>query len=109
MNITYTPAANYNGAGSFTFKANDDQFDSNVVTVSITVSAFNDPPTASDQSATTAQTTPITLSASDEVLGVLVGRGEPADSTPESPTMIGFRHEPGDGARHVQDRPLSPG
>src|SRR5262249_53261005 len=36
-NVTYTPAANYNGPDSFTFKANDGTADSNVATVSITV------------------------------------------------------------------------
>jgi hypothetical protein len=43
-NRTYTPAANYNGPDSFTFRANDGQADSNVATVSITVNAVNDAP-----------------------------------------------------------------
>ncbi len=33
--LTYTPAANYFGPDSFTFKANDGQADSNVATVTI--------------------------------------------------------------------------
>jgi hypothetical protein len=36
-NLTYTPAAGYTGADSFTFKANDGKVDSNVATVSSTV------------------------------------------------------------------------
>jgi hypothetical protein len=44
-NVTYTPAANYNGPDSFTFKANDGTADSNVATVSITVTPVNDAPT----------------------------------------------------------------
>ncbi len=36
--FTYTPAANYNGPDSFTYKANDGTADSNIATVSITVS-----------------------------------------------------------------------
>jgi len=35
--LTYTPAAGYTGADSFTFKANDGKLDSNVATVSISV------------------------------------------------------------------------
>jgi hypothetical protein len=42
--VTYTPTANYNGADSFTFKANDGTTDSNTATVSITVTAVNDAP-----------------------------------------------------------------
>ncbi|WP_428355082.1 Ig-like domain-containing protein [Methyloprofundus sp.] len=42
----YTPDANFNGTDSFTYKANDGSLDSSVVTVSIRVSAVNDPPVA---------------------------------------------------------------
>lgn len=50
---TYTPKANYNGADSFTFKVNDGAEDSVAATVSITVNAVNDAPTANEGSATT--------------------------------------------------------
>jgi uncharacterized repeat protein (TIGR01451 family) len=46
--LTYTPAANYNGNDSFTYKANDGTAGSNVATVSIMVSPVNDAPTAAD-------------------------------------------------------------
>jgi hypothetical protein len=49
-NLTYTPAANYNGPDSFTFKANDGTADGNEAVVSITVSAINDAPSANAQS-----------------------------------------------------------
>jgi hypothetical protein len=42
--VTYTPTANYNGADSFTFKANDGTIDSAAATVTITVTAVNDAP-----------------------------------------------------------------
>src|SRR5207247_10133025 len=66
-NLTYTPAPNYNGPDSFTFKANDSELDSNVATVSITVNAVNDAPVASNQAVVTDEDTAktITLSASD--------------------------------------------
>src|SRR5262249_48979913 len=42
----YTPSANYNGSDSFTYKANDGSLDSNVTTVTLTVTPVNDPPVA---------------------------------------------------------------
>ncbi|MDQ1504773.1 MAG: hypothetical protein QOD57_2500, partial [Actinomycetota bacterium] len=41
---TYTPAANYNGSDSFTFRANDGSVNSNTGTVAINVQAVNDLP-----------------------------------------------------------------
>src|SRR5207249_5336149 len=66
-NVTYTPAANYNGADSFTFKANDGTVDSSAATVSLTVSVVNDAPVANAQSVTLAEdaSKAITLSATD--------------------------------------------
>jgi uncharacterized delta-60 repeat protein len=40
--FTYTPNANWNGTDGFTYTANDGALNSNVVTVSITVTAVND-------------------------------------------------------------------
>ena len=44
--FTYTPAPGFNGTVTFTYHANDGFQDSNVATVTITVSAVNDPPVA---------------------------------------------------------------
>lgn len=46
--FVYTPNANYNGADSFTYRANDGSADSNIATVRIAVNAVNDVPVASD-------------------------------------------------------------
>ncbi len=64
---SYTPAANYNGADAFTFKANDGSLDSNVATVDITVDSVNDAPAATDGDLTTNEDTSATgtLSATD--------------------------------------------
>src|SRR6185312_12455969 len=53
--FTYTPAADYNGADSFSYKANDGQADSNVATVSINVGPVNDAPAAQNDTAATAE------------------------------------------------------
>lgn len=43
-NYTYTPSANYFGSDLFSFKVNDGTMDSNVSTISISVSSVNDAP-----------------------------------------------------------------
>ena len=66
-NLIYAPAANFNGADSFTFKVNDGQADSTTATISIAVTPVNDVPTAQAQSVSTPEDTSldITLSGSD--------------------------------------------
>src|SRR5207248_1452525 len=59
--LTYTPAANYNGSDSFTFKANDGSLDSNIATVTIAVAPVNDAPVANSDTATTAEDTAVTI------------------------------------------------
>src|SRR5207237_8888291 len=66
--VTSTPAGNYNGSDSFTYKANDGIADSNVATVTLTVSAVNDAPAAAHDSYTTAEDTPLTIAAPAGVL-----------------------------------------
>jgi len=57
---SFSPALNFNGTTSFTFKANDGIADSNVATVSITVTPVNDAPLAAAGLLTTAEDTPAT-------------------------------------------------
>src|SRR5262249_57309818 len=61
--FTYTPAANYIGSDSFTYKANDGTADSNVATADITVTSVNHAPVAINDSYTTAENTTLTVSA----------------------------------------------
>ena len=51
-NLTYTPAANYNGSDALTFVVSDGAATSAPFMVSITVSPVNDAPVASDQNIT---------------------------------------------------------
>jgi VCBS repeat-containing protein len=56
---SYTPVGNYNGPDSFTYKANDGTSDSaSSATVSIDVTAVDDPPSAVNDTATVAQDGP---------------------------------------------------
>jgi len=66
-NMTYSPDADYHGADSFTFKANDGLLDSTLATINITVSPVNDAPAGNDQSVSTEENTSlgISLSGSD--------------------------------------------
>ena len=43
-NLTYTPAANFAGSDSFTFKVNDGKVDSSLATITLNVTQVNDPP-----------------------------------------------------------------
>jgi uncharacterized protein len=61
--FSYSPASNFNGSDSFTYKANDGVADSNVATVMITVTAVNDNPVAADDSATVAKNSSVAISA----------------------------------------------
>ena len=65
--FTYAPAANYNGSDGFSYKANDGAADSGVATVSITITAVNDAPTATAEPVTTSEDTPVpvTLAGAD--------------------------------------------
>ncbi len=65
-NLTYTPNSNVSGTDSFVYEASDGEA-SNVATVTITVSAVNDYPTAEEQHLTTVEDTAIaiTLSGTD--------------------------------------------
>lgn len=63
--FTYTPAQDYNGADSFTFKVNDGSQDSNTSSVSITVTEVNDSPVTTDDSASTNEDSHVDISAVD--------------------------------------------
>ncbi|HEY4233877.1 MAG TPA: Ig-like domain-containing protein, partial [Lacipirellulaceae bacterium] len=61
--VTYTPAANFTGTETFTYKVKDNQGAySNVATVRVTVTAPNQPPQAHDDSATTKKNKSVAIS-----------------------------------------------
>lgn len=67
-NLTYSPATDYSGPDSFTFTANDGLRESNIATVSITVTPVNDAPVANPNAYTTSLNTAL-ITAAPGVLG----------------------------------------
>ncbi len=61
--FTYTPDADFNGTDTFTYKANDGYDDSNVATVTITVTEIKDQVQAVDDFYTTDEDTTLTVEA----------------------------------------------
>jgi VCBS repeat-containing protein len=61
--FSYTPALNYNGSDSFTYKANDGTVNGNTVTVSITVNPVNDVPVANADAYSTNEDTVLNVTA----------------------------------------------
>jgi len=57
----YVPGADFNGSDSFTYFANDGQVDSAAATVTITINAVNDAPSAQDDPATTDEDQPVVV------------------------------------------------
>jgi len=88
--FAYTPAANYNGSDSFTYKARatygagDPTVDSNVATVTITVTPVNDAPVATSDAYATAEDTTLTIVAP----GVLANDAD-VDGSPRAVLVAG--------------------
>jgi len=66
--FAYTPAANYSGPDSFSYKAADGSLESGAVTVSLTVSAINDAPIAAPDSYSLSQNGNLVVPAATGVL-----------------------------------------
>jgi hypothetical protein len=60
-NVTYAPAANYNGPDAFTYTASDGRGGSSIASVNVTVVPVNDAPIAGTDAATTAEDTAVII------------------------------------------------
>jgi hypothetical protein len=81
-NLTYTPADDYRGPDSFTFKANDGTTDSDPATVSIAVNAVNDAPVANEDTKSTNEDTPLVFAARQ-----LLGNDDPGPANESGQTL----------------------
>ena len=71
--FTYTPAADFNGEDTFTYRATDGELTSDPVTVTITVTPVNDEPTAQGEGYATGEDQTLTV----DLPGVLANDSDP--------------------------------
>ncbi len=81
--VTYTPAADFNGIFEFTYTAadNGDPTSSGTATVTVTVTPVNDDPIAADDSASTSEDTMLTLAAATLLANDVAGPANESDQT----------------------------
>ncbi len=98
--FTYTPDLNANGIDTFTFKANDGANDSNIATVTISITAVNDAPVANSGAFITNENTPGTgtLSATDVdsplLVYSIVSNGAKGTATITNPVTGAYTYTP---------------
>ena len=83
--FSFAPAAGFNGTVTFTYEANDGTLRSNAATVTLTVNAVNDPPTAQPETYTTAEETALAVTAAN---GVLANDTDPDSGTTLTAALI---------------------
>ncbi len=86
--FVYTPTLNWNGADSFTYAASDGLL-TGTATVTLTVTAVNDPPGAGDDLYSTLEDTPLTVPAPGVLTNDTDVDGDPLESTLGSPPANG--------------------
>ncbi|MEJ5992766.1 Ig-like domain-containing protein, partial [Ramlibacter sp. PS3R-8] len=83
-NVTFTPDPNFTGAGSFTYTISDGQGGVSSASVTVNVAPVQDPPSATNDSVTTAEDTPVTISPA-----TLTGNDSDADGDTLGVTAVG--------------------
>jgi VCBS repeat-containing protein len=101
--FTYTPAANYDGSDSFTYKANDGVLDSNIATVAITITALNDAPVGTGTTVTMLEDTAYTFNVAD------FGFTDPHDSPPNTLLAVQITSVPAAGILTDKGTPVTAG
>lgn len=102
--FTYTPNSNANGTDTFTFMANDGTVDSNVATITVTIAAVNDAPSATDGLETTLEDTTVsgmfiaTDVEGDPLTFSIVNSGVLGTATVTNPSTGAFTYVPNPNA-----------
>jgi large repetitive protein len=86
--FTYTPTTGYTGSDGFTYRASDGTLTSGNAAVTITITAVNQPPVASNDSYSTTQNTVLTTAAP----GVLANDTDPEGTTLTALLLSGPTH-----------------
>ena len=108
--VSYSPLPNFNGADSFTYKANDGSTDSNIATVTISVTAGNDAPVAADGALSTVEDAPAsgTLVATDidgdALTYAIVANGSKGTATITDAATGAFTYTPAANANGTDSR-----
>ena len=101
----YTPAANYNGTDSFTYRASDGSASSNLATVTLTIDAVNDAPVADADAYSVNEDGSLSIPAAT---GVLDGDTDVEGSTLTA-VLVGDVPARDAGARHERVVHVHPG
>jgi VCBS repeat-containing protein len=86
--FTYSPASNFTGTDSFSYRASDGTLTSGLTTVTITVNAVSDAPTSADDAYSTPEDTTLTVIAP----GVLGNDSDPEHDTLSAVVVSGPSH-----------------
>lgn len=78
---TYTPAPDYNGSDSFTYRVSNSAGISNTATVTVSIFEVNDPPAATGDSKNTDEDTPLAFAASELTSNDTAGPANEASQT----------------------------
>ncbi len=101
--FTYTPVADYAGADSFTYLANDGSNDSNIATVTLTINPVNDPPAGNSNTVTISEDVAYTFTVAD------FGFADLSDSPANSLDVVRITALPGAGTLTLSGVAVSAG
>jgi hypothetical protein len=101
LNVTYTPAADFNGIESFDYTIDDGNLGTATATVTVTVTSVNDAPSGTNTTISTPEDTPYTFAAAD------FGFTDPNDTPSDALQNVVITTLPGVGSLSDGGTPVS--